>query len=346
MMSQMEEVRQLILNSLDETELSLGGKQLASLPAEIGQLHSLTKLNLSGNQLASLPAEIGQLHSLTYLNLSLNQLASLPAEIGQLHSLTYLNLSLNQLASLPAEIGQLHSLTYLNLSLNQLASLPAKIGQLHSLTYLDLKYNQLASLPAEIGQLHSLTYLYLEGNQLASLPEKIGQLHSLRELDLGDNQFASLPPEIGQLHSLTYLNLSDDSIQDLSLLANHPNPELRVDCFGVELPRRYWTHLNQWQAEWLLTEPNAEVRRVLIQQIGCDRICQELATQTIDTWREYTLLKIDAYVDVEPIHLLKMTCPSTNHLHVLRVPPTLTSAREAIRWVNWDVDPEAFAVET
>jgi hypothetical protein len=145
---------------------------------------------------------------------------------------------------------------------------------------------------------------------------------------------------------LTNLYLSNNPIQDLSVLANHPNPELTVYYFNVFLPRRYWTNLNQWKAKWLLTEPNAEVRRVLIQQIGYERICQELAAQTIDTWREYTLLKIDADIDVEPIHLLKMTCPSTNHLHVLRVPPTLTSAREAIRWINWDVDSEAFAVET
>ncbi|HBB30858.1 MAG TPA: hypothetical protein DC064_03250 [Cyanobacteria bacterium UBA9273] len=31
------------------------------------------------------------------------------------------------------------------------------------------------------------------------------------------------------------------------------------------------------------------------------------------TWREYSLLKIQADIDVDPIHLLKMTCPSTNH---------------------------------
>lgn len=96
----------------------------------------------------------------------------------------------------------------------------------------------------------------------------------------------------------------------------------------------------------MLTESNAEIRRVLIEQIGYDRICQELAAQVLDNWREYTLLKIDADIDVEPIHLLKMTCPSTNHIHALRVPPTLNSAREAISWVNWDIDPEAFAVET
>ena len=45
-------------------ELDLGGNQLTSLPAEIGQLTSLTELDLSGNQLTSVPAEIGQLTSL------------------------------------------------------------------------------------------------------------------------------------------------------------------------------------------------------------------------------------------------------------------------------------------
>jgi hypothetical protein len=85
---------------------------------------------------------------------------------------------------------------------------------------------------------------------------------------------------------------------------------------------------------------------VLIQGIGYARICQELQATELDTWREYTLLKIDRQVDVEPIYLLKMTCPSTGFIHALRVPPSMKSAREAISWVNWGVDPEAFAVET
>jgi hypothetical protein len=155
-----------------------------------------------------------------------------------------------------------------------------------------------------------------------------------------------LPPEIGELKNLEVISISNNPIQDLSALANHPNQNLQVFAFGAGLFQQYWTHLSQWQAKWLLTENNAEIRRILIQQIGYDRICEELQTVELDSWREYTLLKIDAEVDVEPIHLLKMTCPSTNHIHVLRVPPHLTSAREAIRWVNWDVDPEAFVVET
>lgn len=117
---------------------------------------------------------------------------------------------------------------------------------------------------------------------------------------------------------------------------------------GVILPEKYGKlHPHQWQSGWLLEEQNAELRRVLIQGIGYSRICQELEAEELDVWREYTLLKIDNNnVDVEPIYLLKMTCPSTAYIHVTRVPPTTRSAREAIRWVNWGIDPEEFSVET
>src|SRR6476469_1923114 len=115
---------------------------------------------------------------------------------------------------------------------------------------------------------------------------------------------------------------------------------------GVRLPEEYGkVHPNQWQSQWLLAEENAELRRVLIQGIGYDRICQELSAEQIDSWQEYSLLKIDN-ADIEPIYLLKMTCPSTGFIHALRVPPNLTSAREAIRWANWDIDPEEFSVQT
>ncbi len=115
---------------------------------------------------------------------------------------------------------------------------------------------------------------------------------------------------------------------------------------GVRLPEEYGKfHPNKWQSQWLLAEENAELRRVLIQGIGYDRLIQELEAKQIDTWQEYALLQIDK-ADVEPISLLKMTCPSTGFIHALRVPPNLASAREAIRWVNWDIDPEEFSVQT
>ncbi|MCU0544903.1 MAG: leucine-rich repeat domain-containing protein [Oscillatoriaceae cyanobacterium Prado104] len=131
---------------------------------------------------------------------------------------------------------------------------------------------------------------------------------------------------------------------------------------GVTLPEKYGhIHPEMWQAQWLLEEENAELRRVLIQGIGYARICQELQATELDCWQEYALLRIDADIDgfnpedfedddgvpeKEPIHLLKMTCPSTGFIHALRVPPDIASAREAIRWVNWDIEPEEFSVQT
>ena len=123
-----------------------------------------------------------------------------------------------------------------------------------------------------------------------------------------------------------------------TLYANH----------GVRLPEEYGKfHPQDWQPKWLLTTENAELRRILIQEIGYEKICQELQTIEIDTWQEYTLLRIEnATADIEPIYILKMICPSTGNIHTLRVPPDINSAKEAVRWINWGIDSEEFSVQT
>ena len=62
--------------------------------------------------------------------------------------------------------------------------------------------------------------------------------------------------------------------------------------------------------------------------------------------QEYTLLRIDEEADIEPIFILKMVCPSTGNIHTLRVPPDVNSAKEAVKWINWGIDPEDFSVQT
>lgn len=116
---------------------------------------------------------------------------------------------------------------------------------------------------------------------------------------------------------------------------------------GTVIPPEYGTvHPTQWQAKWLLEETNAELRRVLIQGIGYTRLIEELKAVELDSWHGYVLLKIDADADVEPIVLLKMTCPSTACIHVLRIPPNTLSAREAIKWVNWGIDAQDFLIQS
>ena len=116
---------------------------------------------------------------------------------------------------------------------------------------------------------------------------------------------------------------------------------------GVRLPEEYGKlHPSQWQSNWLLSEENAELRRVLIQGIGYAKLCQELQATQLDTWQEYQLLRINGNLDGEPMHLLKMTCPSTGYIHAMRVPPNVRSARNAIKWVNWGVEPEEFSSQS
>jgi hypothetical protein len=83
---------------------------------------------------------------------------------------------------------------------------------------------------------------------------------------------------------------------------------------------------------------------VRIQGIGYAKICQELQSTELDSWAEYALLKVDNYIDIESIYLLKMTCPRTEFIDALRVPPTMKTARKAIGLVNWGIKPAKFAV--
>ena len=115
---------------------------------------------------------------------------------------------------------------------------------------------------------------------------------------------------------------------------------------NTRIPERMGiTPSNDWKPEWLLDEQNSEIRRILISVIGYEKIAKALNAETIDQWREYSLLRFPQDIDVEPLQLLTMRCPSTEKLHALRVPPDVKTARSAIAWCNWDIDPEEFGRE-
>ncbi|MBD3563050.1 leucine-rich repeat protein, partial [Planktothrix sp. FACHB-1355] len=233
-------------------------------------------------------------------------------------NLTDLNLYNNKITDISG-LSTLTNLTDLNLYNNKITDISG-LSTLTNLTELDLTNNQITDISG-LSTLTNLTILYLDNNQIRDI-SGLSTLTNLTELYLDNNQITDLSP----LRSLIQLHYAF--------------------VYGLNLFKKYFLPQHEWQAQWLLSEENAEIRRLLVQTIGYARICQELQATELDSWREYSLLKIDSDVDVEPIYLLKMTCPSTGFIHALRVPPNMTSAREAIRWVNWGIDPSEFTVES
>jgi hypothetical protein len=80
---------------------------------------------------------------------------------------------------------------------------------------------------------------------------------------------------------------------------------------------------------------NIELRRVMIERFGLERLIKESSAEVIHSDQDYEskrrLLRINVAGD-EPIFAVSVVCPSTQRNYFLRVPPTMRSVEEAIAW--------------
>ncbi|NWU63770.1 LRSM1 ligase, partial [Pterocles burchelli] len=107
-------------------------------------------LDLHDNQLASLPADIGQLTALQVLNLERNLLKCLPQSIGDLAQLQMLNVKGNKLKELPTTVSGLRSLRTLDISGNMLQELPRVLAHIRTLETLILDASSMTYPPPDI----------------------------------------------------------------------------------------------------------------------------------------------------------------------------------------------------
>ncbi len=129
----------------------------------------VTALALADNGMnGTIPAELGDLVSLTSLRLEHNALAGpIPLELGNLPSLEWLYLHHNDLTGpVPPELGNLASLEYLALSTNALSgSIPPELANASRLVHLSLHNNTLTgALPPELVGMVKLEYLALDSS--------------------------------------------------------------------------------------------------------------------------------------------------------------------------------------
>lgn len=86
----------------------------------------------------------------------------------------------------------------------------------------------------------------------------------------------------------------------------------------------------------ILNIENVELRRVLIERLGYETFLQQVGGlvrhRDRDAGGERQLICIP-FEDDEPFMVLKVTCPSTGHIHILRVPPYMQSCHQAAAWI-------------
>jgi hypothetical protein len=80
----------------------------------------------------------------------------------------------------------------------------------------------------------------------------------------------------------------------------------------------------------------------IIEQASLDLTSLNISRKDIDTLPDsivnlgHTLIYLD----------ISHNCLLTGHIHILRVPPEMTSAEAAITWVNHGIHPDEFARQT
>ena len=114
---------------------------------------------------------------------------------------------------------------------------------------------------------------------------------------------------------------------------------------GTRMPAQYYDQPVTTVA--ILAERNAEVRRALIERYGQDRFMLDSGARVIDADPDHgaELLAIDLPEDPDGrMVALKLRCPSTSAVYVVRVPPEMTHARAALAWSYGMGKPEEYVL--
>ncbi|MBW4612273.1 MAG: hypothetical protein KME21_03165 [Desmonostoc vinosum HA7617-LM4] len=129
--------------------------------------------------------------------------------------------------------------------------------------------------------------------------------------------------------------------ENVAIIANHPtkisiNSENRIhaeDAAAIAFTDGYSLNVDHGQIK-------LERIHKLIDHINWTQLLKKFNAVEIDSWEEYSLLRVNERVNVQPMQFLKATNPSTGEVHVSKIPLRITSAIEAVRWVNQRKNPK------
>jgi hypothetical protein len=95
----------------------------------------------------------------------------------------------------------------------------------------------------------------------------------------------------------------------------------------------------------VLTERNAEVRRVMLERLGFEKFLAMAEAKVLDTdfdlGGERRLLKVEL-PDDDDLVCVSFHCPSTSRQYVVRVPPKMQSCHAAVAWIAGFDNPDDY----
>lgn len=180
-----------------------------------------------------------------------------------------------------------------------------------------------------------LGHLNLHGElNLYNLPDNL----TCESLDISDCVNLTTLPQ--GLHVTYWIELAGSGITRLS-----PGHGFVLRWRGVQVSDSIAFESQSITGQDILNTENVELRRVLIERLGYETFLQQVGglvrDRDLDAGGERQLIYVP-FDDDEPLMALKVTCPSTGHLHVLRVPPYMQNCRQAAAWVAGFDNPDDY----
>lgn len=173
--------------------------------------------------------------------------------------------------------------------------------------------------------------------RLTRLPDGLGDV---AQLDISGCLNITVIPET--LRVTSWIDIAHSGITRLPPHLTHVGLRWR----GVPVNEQIVFRPETLAVDQILEERNAEVRRVMLERFGFDRFMDGARAEELDRDRDGTggerrLLRVPMQND-EDLVCVSVTCPSTRRRFVLRVPPNMTSCRQAVAWTAGFDDPAAY----
>jgi hypothetical protein len=179
----------------------------------------------------------------------------------------------------------------------------------------------------------------LIARECTALRELPDWLRGIGQLDVSGCRMLRTLPE--HLQITGWLDVAD------TILTTRPEAmrDVTLCWHSVRINERIAFRPWEIQADEVLKERNAELRRVLLERMGHERFIEQAQPEVLHSDRDAggarRLLRI-AMGNDEPLCLLAVQCPSTDRQYTLRVPPTIQTCHQAAAWIAGFDNPDDY----